>query len=48
MTARKSLLFRILVAGLGAAYNPFALLPRGPQVETGLFAYLASSLWLLD
>ena len=42
MTALKSLLFLILVAGLGAGYIPFALLPRRPQVETGLFAYLAA------
>jgi protein-S-isoprenylcysteine O-methyltransferase Ste14 len=47
MTALKSLLFLILAAGLGAGYIPFALLPRGPQVETGLFAYLAFFLWLL-
>lgn len=47
MTALKSLLFLIIVAGLGAGYIPFALLPRGPQVETGLFAYLAFPLWLL-
>jgi protein-S-isoprenylcysteine O-methyltransferase Ste14 len=47
MTALKSLLFLILVAGLGAAYIPSALLPTAPQVETGLFAYLAIPLWLL-
>ena len=47
MNAIKSLLFLILVAGLGAGYIPFALLPRDPQVETGLFAYLAFPLWLL-
>ncbi len=47
MTALKSLLFLILAAGLGAGYIPFALLPRGPQVQTGLFAYLALPLWLL-
>jgi protein-S-isoprenylcysteine O-methyltransferase Ste14 len=47
MTALKSLLFLILVAGLGAAYIPFALLPTAPQVETGLCAYLAIPLWLL-
>src|SRR5262245_4159433 len=33
MTALKSLVFLILVAGLGAAYIPFALLPQGPKVE---------------
>src|SRR5262249_38142098 len=47
MTALKSLLFLILMAGLGAAYIPFALLPTTPHVETGLFAYLALPLWLL-
>jgi protein-S-isoprenylcysteine O-methyltransferase Ste14 len=47
MTALKSLTFLILVAGLGAAYVPFALLPKDPHVETGLFAYLAFPLWLL-
>ncbi len=47
MTALKSLVFLILVVGLGAAYIPFVLLPRDPQVETGLFAYLALPLWLL-
>jgi len=46
MTALKSLIFLILAAGLGAAYIPFALLPSGPQVETGLFAYLAVPFWL--
>jgi hypothetical protein len=40
-------LFLILAAGLGADYIPFTLLPRDPQVETGLFAYLAFPLWLL-
>jgi protein-S-isoprenylcysteine O-methyltransferase Ste14 len=35
------------VVGLGAGYIPFALLPRSPQVETGIFAYLAFPLWLL-
>jgi protein-S-isoprenylcysteine O-methyltransferase Ste14 len=47
MTALKSLLFLILVVGLGAIYIPFGLLPKEPQVETGIFAYLASPLWLL-
>lgn len=45
MTALKSLLFLILVAGLGAGYIPFVLLPGGPQVETGVWAYLAWPLW---
>ncbi|HET8579944.1 MAG TPA: isoprenylcysteine carboxylmethyltransferase family protein [Nitrospiraceae bacterium] len=47
MTALKSLSFLILVTGLGAVYIPFILLPRGPQVETGIFAYLAFPLWLV-
>lgn len=47
MTAHKSLLFLILAAGLGAGYIPFVLLPRSPQIETGLFAYLAFPLWLI-
>jgi protein-S-isoprenylcysteine O-methyltransferase Ste14 len=47
MTALKSLLFLILAAGLGAGYVPFVLLPRSPQIETGLFAYLAFPLWLI-
>ena len=46
MTALKSLLFLVLAAGLGAVYIPFVLLPKGPQVETGPFAYLAIPLWL--
>ncbi len=47
MTGLKSFLFLILAVGLGALYIPFALLPKTPQVETGLFAYLALPLWLL-
>ena len=47
MTALKSLFFLILVAGLGAGYVPFVLLPGGPQVETGVFAYFAFLLWLI-
>ena len=47
MTALKSLLFLILVAGHGAGYVPFVLLPGGPQVETGVFAYFAFPLWLI-
>ena len=47
MTVLKSLVFLLLAAGLGAAYIPFALLPRGLHVETGYFAYLAVPLWLL-
>jgi protein-S-isoprenylcysteine O-methyltransferase Ste14 len=47
MNALKSLLFFILVASIGAIYIPFYLLPGQPQVETGLFAFLAFPLWLL-
>ena len=47
MTALKSVLYLIFVAGLGAVYIPFALVLRGPQIETSLFAYLAFPLWLL-
>jgi protein-S-isoprenylcysteine O-methyltransferase Ste14 len=47
MTALKSFLFLILAAGLGAGYVPFVLLPSSPQIETGLFAYLAFPLWLI-
>ena len=47
MTTVKSLFFLIFVVGLGAGYILFVLLPREPQVETGLFAYLAFPLWLL-
>lgn len=47
MTALKSVLFLILVAGLGAGYIPFALLPRVPQIETGILAYFAFPLWLI-
>ncbi len=47
VNALKSLLFLLFAAGLGAGYIPFALLPKGSQVETGLLAYLAVPLWLL-
>lgn len=47
MNALKSLLFLIVAAGLGAGYVPFALLPSSPQIETGIFAYLAPLLWLI-
>lgn len=36
----------MLVAGLGAGYIPLALLPKSPQIETGVWAYLAVPLWL--
>lgn len=47
MTALRSLLFLILAPGMVAGYIPLALLRRGQQVETGIFAYLAVPLWLL-
>ncbi len=47
MTALKSLLYLVLAAGLGAWYVPFFLLPTHPQIETGIFAYLAFPLWLI-
>ena len=47
MTALRSLLFLILAPGMVAGYIPLALLRRGQQVETGIFAYLAFPLWLL-
>ena len=45
MTALKSLLFLIFVPGMVAGYIPLALLRNGPQIETGLLAYLAFPLW---
>ena len=47
MTAFKSFLYLILAAGLGAWYFPLVLLPKSPQVETGIFAYLAFPFWLI-
>ena len=47
MTALKSLLFLIVAPGMVAGYIPLALLRKGPQVETGSFAYLAFPLWLI-
>jgi protein-S-isoprenylcysteine O-methyltransferase Ste14 len=47
MTALKSVLFLIFVAGLGAGYLPLVLLPRVPQVETGMLTYFAFPLWLI-
>jgi protein-S-isoprenylcysteine O-methyltransferase Ste14 len=47
MTALKSLLFLLLAPGMVAGYIPLALLRRGPQIETGILAYLAIPLWLL-
>ena len=47
MTALKSLLFLIVAPGMVAGYIPLVLLRQGPQVETGLLAYLAFPLWLI-
>jgi len=47
MTALKSLLFLIVAPGMVAGYIPLALLRRGSQIETGIFAYLAFPLWLV-
>lgn len=47
MTVLKSLLFLILAPGMVAGYIPLALLRRGPQVETGVLAYLAFPLWIM-
>jgi protein-S-isoprenylcysteine O-methyltransferase Ste14 len=47
MTALKSLLFLILAPGMVAGYIPLALLRRGQQIETGVFAYLAFPLWAI-
>lgn len=47
MTALGSLLFLILAPGTIAGYVPLALLRNGPQVETGIFAYLALPFWLI-
>ena len=47
MTALKSLLFLIVAPGMVAGYIPLVLLRRGPQIETGVFAYLAIPLWII-
>jgi protein-S-isoprenylcysteine O-methyltransferase Ste14 len=47
MTALKSLFFLIFVPGLFVGYVPFAFLLLGPQISTGIFAYLAFPLWLV-
>jgi protein-S-isoprenylcysteine O-methyltransferase Ste14 len=46
MTALRSFLFLIAAPGMVAGYIPLALLQRGPQIQTGFFAYLAFPLWL--
>jgi protein-S-isoprenylcysteine O-methyltransferase Ste14 len=47
MTALKSILFLIVAPGMVAVYIPLALLRKGPQIETGFFAYLAFPLWII-
>lgn len=47
MTTLKSLLFLIVAPGVVAGYIPLALLSGGPQIETGVFAYLAFPLWII-
>lgn len=45
MTAVKSLIFLIIAPGMVAGYIPLALLRNGPQIDTGMIAYLAIPLW---
>ena len=40
MTALKSLVFLLIAPGMVAGYIPLVLLRKGPQIETGFFAYL--------
>lgn len=47
MIALKSLLFLVIAPGMVAGYIPLAFFRRGPQIETGVFAYLTFPLWLL-
>lgn len=47
MTALRSLLFLIIAPGMVAGYIPLALLRSGPQLETGILAYLALPLWIM-
>lgn len=47
MMSLKSLLFLILAPGMVAGYIPLALLKNGPQIETGVLAYLAFPLWII-
>ena len=47
MTALRSVLFLIVAPGMVAGYIPLGLLRWGPQIETGVFAYLALPLWLI-
>ena len=47
VTALKSFIFLILAPGIVAGYIPLALLRGGPQIETGLLAFLAFPLWVI-
>ena len=47
VTALRSFLFLLVAPGMVAGYIPLALLRKGPQVETGFFAYLAFPLWAI-
>lgn len=47
MTALKSFLFLLIAPGTVAGYIPLVLLRKGPQLETGIFAYLGIPLWLI-
>jgi len=47
MTAFKSLLFLIVAPGMVAGYIPLVLLRKGPQIETGILAWLTIPLWLI-
>lgn len=40
-------MFLIAAPGIVAGYVPLALLRTGPQIETGILAYLAFPLWLI-
>lgn len=48
MTALRSFFFLLLAPGMVAGYIPLVLLRQGPQVETGVFSYLAFPLWILS
>jgi protein-S-isoprenylcysteine O-methyltransferase Ste14 len=45
--ALRSFLFLLVAPGMVAGYIPLALLRSGPQIETGIFAYLAFPLWII-
>jgi protein-S-isoprenylcysteine O-methyltransferase Ste14 len=47
MTALKSLLFLIFAPGVIAGLIPLAFVRTGPQIQMGVFSYLAFPLWLI-